>query len=187
MIRLEPPAEKEEDSYYEELRNSPVKEMDLEEDETAATAPACSVQKDEIVAKPQTLALVLYQPPLLLLLPAASEPKTECVPESGSSSSAPESGNCLAEAPAPKAQPVAQLSATSSRKNTPMTDCFFLTDTFTLGIRPFPFRLKFIRVFSKQKSISSFYMIAHNFTLPEILFFIFNFQNWRAAALPAGP
>jgi hypothetical protein len=125
MIRFEPPAEKEEDSYYEELRNSPVKEMDLEEDETAATAPACSVQKEEIVAKPQTLALVLYQPPVLLLLPAASEPKTECVPESASSSSAPESGNCLAEAPAPKAQPVAQLSATSSRKNTPTTDCFF--------------------------------------------------------------
>lgn len=111
MIRLEPPAEKEEDSYYEELRNSPVKEMDLEEDETAATAPACSVQKEESVAKPQTLALVLYQPPLLLLLPAASETKTECVPESASSSSAPESGNCLAEAP-----PVTQLSATSSRK-----------------------------------------------------------------------
>lgn len=111
MIRLEPPAEKEEDSYYEELRNSPVKEMDLEEDQTA---PAGSVQKNEIVAKPQTLALVLYQPPLLLLLPAASEPKAECVPESPSSSSAPESGNCLAEAPAPKAQPVAQLSATSS-------------------------------------------------------------------------
>jgi hypothetical protein len=115
MIRLEPPAEKEEDSYYEELRNSPVKEMDLEEDETktAATAlPASSVQKEEIVAtcKPQTLALVLYQPPPLLLLPAASEPKAECVQESPASSSAPES----AAAPAPKAPPVAQLSVASS-------------------------------------------------------------------------
>ena len=113
MIRLEPPAEKEEDSYYEELRNSPVKEMDLEEDETATALSSCSVQKEEPVAKPQTLALVLYQPLPLLLLPAASEPKAERVPESPSSSSSPESGTCRAAAPAPKA-PVAQLSAASS-------------------------------------------------------------------------
>lgn len=110
MIRLEPPAEKEEDSYYEELRNSPVKEMDLSEDETTATTPPPSVQKEE--AKPQTLALVLYQPPPLLLLPAArvkAECKADPCPESPSSSSVPESAPSPPQAPtAPKAPPAAQ-------------------------------------------------------------------------------
>ncbi|CBY11388.1 unnamed protein product [Oikopleura dioica] len=110
MIRLEPPAEKEEDSYYEELRKSPVKEMDLSEDETTATTPPPSVQKEE--AKPQTLALVLYQPPPLLLLPAASvkaECKADHCPASPSSSSVPESAPSPPQAPtAPKALPAAQ-------------------------------------------------------------------------------
>ena len=113
MIRLDPPAEKEEDSYYEELRNSPVKEMDLSEDETAPSVQN-TIEK-ETVTKPasQTLALVVYQPPPLLLLPAASEPKATTSPEKAQASSVPESS------PAPEATTAAQAPTASWKCNWP--------------------------------------------------------------------
>jgi len=50
---------------------------------------------------------------------------------------------------------------------------FFLTDSNShLGIRPFPFLIKFIRVFSKQKKTLNFLLSAHNFTLPVYFFCI---------------
>lgn len=57
-----------------------------------------------------------------------------------------------------------------------MTDCFFLTDTFTLGIRPFPFRLKFIRVFFETEKHFKFLQDRTQLYITGItIFFIFNF------------
>ncbi|CAG5078539.1 Oidioi.mRNA.OKI2018_I69.PAR.g9016.t1.cds [Oikopleura dioica] len=82
MIRLDPPAEKEEDTYYEELRNSPVSQMETSE---AEETPKASSPK-------ASLALVAWKPSPLMLLPdlaARNARISNIVPKSSPKSTEP--------------------------------------------------------------------------------------------------